>query len=489
MRLRAALNAAIHIARLVERRLSDSQVMSLSAALSFRTIFALIPTLVIAFLAAKSLGSLEDSKRSLRAFLNASGFAQIAAIPDASTQPAGNGEPGPSTQAGEPGAVPASAPASAPTVVIDGGGGKVADGSLLEVINVAAKIEEVVESVEDKLTFERIGPIGAILLIWSALTLMMTIEYSLNRIFGAPESPAWVRRMLIYWSTLTLGPVILAAAVYIGRRTIETFHDAPVLSNFLVGVGVVGPVAVGVVLLTLVYMLVPNTRVPPLGAAAGATVAVLLWLVAKWGFSVYVAHFVLKGNLYGVLGVLPLFLLWLNISWTMFLLGAEVARLVSVPSSPAAAAPETPKWLGPTDALAVLLLVGQRFRRGDGAAREGDLGRDLGLAPELVRPLVDRLRDAGCVHAVPAVGAAEPGDVDRPDPAIVLARDPARIEVRSLPGWESGLPAAVLGENPVRAAAARVRAQVGNALGELTLADLLDDAPAPRAHADVDAPR
>ena len=69
------------------RRLREHDVMGMSAALCYRTIFTLIPVLVLGLLVAKSLGTLEDSKRSLRAFLTASGFAQIAIQDTESTAP------------------------------------------------------------------------------------------------------------------------------------------------------------------------------------------------------------------------------------------------------------------------------------------------------------------------------------------------------------------------------------------------------------------
>src|SRR5512140_108706 len=111
--------------RFCARRLREHDVMGMSAALCYRTIFTLIPILVLALLVAKSLGALEDSKRSLREFLEASGFAQIAAVQDAD----------PST-AGPPDAV--TVPSSTDT----------ATAHPRKVINVADEIENIVSGVE-----------------------------------------------------------------------------------------------------------------------------------------------------------------------------------------------------------------------------------------------------------------------------------------------------------------------------------------------------
>src|SRR5262245_50386454 len=91
-RLAAFVRFQAQLWRFCARRLQSNNLLAMSAALSFRTIFALVPTLVLAFLAAGALGVLEDSKRSLRQFLDASGFGTIAAISDAS-EAANDGNP------------------------------------------------------------------------------------------------------------------------------------------------------------------------------------------------------------------------------------------------------------------------------------------------------------------------------------------------------------------------------------------------------------
>src|SRR5262245_24608837 len=82
-RLARFVHFQVKLWRFCAARLHRNNLLAMAAALSFRTIFALIPTLVLAFLVAGALGVLEDSKGSLRSFLEASGFSQIAALPDA----------------------------------------------------------------------------------------------------------------------------------------------------------------------------------------------------------------------------------------------------------------------------------------------------------------------------------------------------------------------------------------------------------------------
>jgi len=82
----------------------------------------------------------------------------------------------------------------------------------------------------------------------------------------------------------------------------------------------------GILLLAALYKLIPNTRVQYRSAFGGALVAVPLWLLAEWGFRMYVGRVVGRGSFYGALGLLPLFLFWVNLSWLIFLFGAQLAH-------------------------------------------------------------------------------------------------------------------------------------------------------------------
>jgi membrane protein len=426
----------VELWRFCARRLRENNVMAMSAALSFRTVFAMIPVLVLALLVLKSVGALEDSKRSLRTFLDASGFGQIAA--------AHEGEPAATQDA----AVPSTQPA--------------------EAINLADKLEEIVTGVESKLTFDRIGPVGGVLLIWTAITLLTTLERSLNRIFEAPRSRALGRRILLYWSAMTLGPIALVAAAYVGRSAIETFHGATGLSWLLAAAGRIGPIIVGIVMLAAVYKLLPNTRVRNRSALGGAIFAVPVWLLAKWGFATYVQRLVVTGNLYGVLGVLPLFLLWLNLSWLIFLFGAQLAHTAANLARMRLADLAERIVLGPSDLLAASLAVAKPFTAGGGAVPFEEIAVKLSLPGEAVQWLVDRLAASGIVCPVGDDRAAR----------YVLARPAEKIMVTEI--LETGDPRSTVSDSDscdgdIAATVARVQHRTQSALASLTLADVLAD--------------
>lgn len=378
--------------RLCYRRVVENNVLAMSAALSFRTIFAMVPVLIFAFLVLKSIGIVEDSRRSLREFLRVSGISQIMAPRE---DAAGEGSP----------ALDGSQPPPA-----------------TQVYNVADEIERLLDSAESKLTFARIGPVGGILLIWSALALLSTMEASLNRIFGAPRGRGTFRMVALYWSVMTLGPVVLAVASYVGRRTIDALGSLAGFGWLLALAGWVGSVFMLILMLAAIYKLMPNTKVPYRSAIGGALLAVPVWMLARWAFSLYISNLVVKGNLYGVIGLLPLFLLWLNLSWSIFLFGAEVAftatNLTRLEQAEAAAT----RSPGPSDVTAVAIALARRFSAGSGPADIDDLAADTHLAPIMVQKVLVGFERSGIAGLV--------GDED--DPRYTLVRPPERIAVSEL---------------------------------------------------------
>jgi membrane protein len=417
--------------RFCGRRLWEHNVMAMSAALSFRTIFAMIPTLVLVVLILKSLGVLEDGKQSLRKALTSSGFSQITVVQEAQSEE--------------------SAAAKPPRE-----------------INVAEEIERLVTRVETKLSLRRIGPVGVVLLVWTAITLLTTIERSLNRIFGAKRARGLARRLLLYWSVITLGPLLWIAAAYAGGQLRDAVSTVAGVSWLLGAVGWASPIVVGVLVVAAVYELLPNTSVGYRAAVAGALVSVPVWLLAKWGFGIYVSRLVATGNLYGALGLLPLFLIWLNLSWTIFLYGAELANVAANLSNLQApeAAPDT--HVRPAELLAVTIAVVQPYHHGQGPVGAAQIATRLALPRDRVDLLLDRLTSLQVLCAVQSDDGT----------AFVPARPAEKTQLGQIldldnqPKWTAALPE---DQNELAAILTRACATAASALQSRTLADVIDD--------------
>lgn len=164
------------------------------------------------------------------------------------------------------------------------------------------------------------GP-GILFLIVTALMLMITIEKSLNEIWRAPPYRAIHRRLLAYWSVLTLGPLLLGAAVAVTSRLMAQAHWGEVGPAF--GLLKLLPFLFETVAFTLLFLVVPNARVKVRLAVAGGALSAALFELAKAGFTAYITRFPTYEAIYGALAAVPIFLVWLYLSWMVTLVGAQ----------------------------------------------------------------------------------------------------------------------------------------------------------------------
>lgn len=419
--------------RFCARRLWENNVGAMSAALSFNTIFALVPAIVLALLVLKSIGAHEDSKLALRKFMAASGFDQIVIQADDSPTD--------------------SAPASQP------------DSEPAHTVHLSDQIEAVVARAEAQLTFKRIGPIGAVLLIWTATGLLATLERSLNRIFGARQSRGVGKRLILYWAALTLGPLILSAAALLGGRMISAIESSGAWAWILTFFGWVGPAIVGVLVVAALYKLLPNTQVNYRAAVGGALIAVPLWMLAKWGFSVYVTELVGGGNLYGALGVIPLFLIWLNLSWTILLFGAQLAESATNLDSFEQDLQSVEVDTAPLDLLAAAIAVADAYQSGIGPVPVAHVAKKLHTTERAGRGLLDRLTEAGLLCPI----------ANGEHTAFVLARPADKIAVLDIVGLNQQVTdgASTGPADDIRQRVAGLQQHAADSLGHLTLADTL----------------
>ena len=397
-RLERALQFQVRLWRFCAWRLKETNAMAMSAALSFRTIFAMVPILILAFLLLKAVGVVDDSKKMLHTFLQESGMTNIQyGPPPEATSP---NDPAPAAAEGQP-------------------------------LSVADNIEKVVANYESQLTVGRLGPIGAILLVWTALTLLMTMERSLNRIFEAPRHRPLARRIMLYWSVITLGPLVLLAATYAGDKAFDAAAGMPYFSYVIGLASWVSSLVIGVFFLALVYALMPNTSVPIRQALLGAAIAFPAWLVARWGFGLYVDHVGTK-SLYGALALIPLFLLWLNLSWTIFLLGGQFVFALSNRSRVASGGRSLRQVMSHWDLLAALVAVARINRKTGQPVPSHEVAGNLSLPEDAAETLLAALARHGLVCRV----------ADDASRQFVLARPAETIPVASVLDLGGGDPGA-----------------------------------------------
>jgi membrane protein len=415
------LRFAVDLVRHCSRELRENEAAQMAAALTYRTIFGLVPLLMVSMLAFRLFGDMETAARKLQsaayAFFNYD------------------------VDAGRPEAI-------AFKTALD------------------ERLLDLMRSVSG-LSFEAIGAVGALLLIWAALGLLISLENSANRIYRAPRGRGFSARVGIYWSVLTLGPILLLVVLYAAEYWLGRAEALPVLGPVFALLGEFGSLFGAFLALGLLYKLMPNTHVRWRPALWGAFVAAGLSEVSKWAFGLYVSQALPYLKLYGAIGLVPLFLFWLYLGWLIILFGLEIAftlqamkgRVFEHKERRGAFATADPQWL-----LPVMVAIARRAHAGEPVSREA-LAEDVDLRLDAVAELVACLEAEGLVHRVSRRGS---------DAGVTLALAPERIPLARLlelatrstfgthprtgPGW---------------AALAAIHTNARTAAGEGTLAELL----------------
>jgi membrane protein len=161
--------------------------------------------------------------------------------------------------------------------------------------------------------------------------MMATIEQTFNDIWRVRQQRRLLQRFLTYWAILTLGPLLIGASLSLTSQlfSLALFDGRGVLHDARGMLLQALPVALEVLTFMMLYTLVPNAPVKWRHALVGGVFAALLFELAKHGFAYYVTRVPTYQTIYGALAALPIFLVWIYLSWLVILLGAVVTAHLS----------------------------------------------------------------------------------------------------------------------------------------------------------------
>ncbi len=372
----------LEVSRFALRQIYRSQLPRMAAALAYRTIFAIVPVLVIGLAILGAFASEERVESAVKAIFQYTGISEI-----------------------EIGEEPTS-----PEVTVEAAAPSIA--------RLESWISEIVDRVEQA-PLITIGLTGLAALIYAAMSFLIEIERAFNQLFHAPTGRSWLRRLTQYWTLLTLGVLLLFATFYVGDQAAASLGAlGGAASEFSRLIGFAISTLISTLVLLLMYKAVPNARVHLNPALAGAALAAIMWEFAKLGLEAYVVSLA-RGytKVYGAIGLVPIFLLWIYLTWLIILFGLQVTYLLQTfRDATAAGFVEEQAFADPACALAVASAVARRFEDGQ-AARLDDVAQELGLPETLVERLLEGLLDAGIVHRVEA-GEEESFTMARPPHAV-----------------------------------------------------------------------
>lgn len=234
----------------------------------------------------------------------------------------------------------------------------------------------------------RLTAIGIAFLAITALMLILTVDEVLNRIFRVQRRRLLAQRLLVYWAVLSLGPLLIGASLSMTSFLVGSSLGFLDLGWLTRGVLALMPFLFTCAALAMLYLVVPYRRIDPRHALIGAVVAGLLFEAAKRAFALYIANFPTYTLIYGAFAAVPIFLLWLYLSWVVVLFGATLTAMLPGYRGALGHMTDTPgREL--TNAVAVLRILA-RARRADGALGLTQIARRAKLPPERCEQVLER---------------------------------------------------------------------------------------------------
>lgn len=170
----------------------------------------------------------------------------------------------------------------------------------------------------------QVTTIGVVGLAVTSIMLLSTIENSFNFIFKVYKPRNIKTKITLYWTVITLGPILLGAAFSLRSYlfTLQNLMPEGIESSMYFSQML--PSLITMLVLVMVYVLVPNKKVKISNAFVGAFIAVLLFWVLRKSFGILVIENATYKTLYGALAALPVFLIWMYLAWSVVIFGAVV---------------------------------------------------------------------------------------------------------------------------------------------------------------------
>jgi membrane protein len=356
----------LRLAVLIVEGFSRSEVFLLAAALTYQVIFALVPLLVVTLAIVKGFGGMEGLGQEVQKFL------MKYFIPEVS----------------------------------------------------AAKVDSIVNSVN----IAAAGAVGFVVLLYTSLSFLGTIERAFNKIWGVHTGRPLLRRFTLYWTLLTVTPVLLAASISLA--TLARSHSiyawisshVPFFTQLVV---FTTQYLVAWILFTGIYLFMPNTKVRLGAAVTGALVSGTVWQLMMNAYVWYNTHVVSVEKFYGSLGAIPVFLLWVYLGWIIVLFGAEVAFAVQHVNTYRREVEEVRLSASARErlALASALEVVRPFLSGGEPPTGEQIAARLNSPVRAVNDILFELATRGILRSVPAAGRKDPVYLPTRDPLTMTARD------------------------------------------------------------------
>jgi membrane protein len=328
----------------------------------------------------------------------------------------------------------------------------------------------------------RLGVFGLVFLIMTVLTLLSNIEESFNSIWYVRETRSLMRRFSDYFSVVILGPIFLLLAVSMTsalktQAFVLQLREMAYVGVLIVFLFKVLPYMAMWAAFTFLYTFMPNIKVHLRAALVGGIFGGTLWQLTQWAYVNFQVGVSKYNAIYGTMAALPILMVWIYLSWVIVLLGLEVAyawqNLRNLRQE--ALGGEANFASFELMSLTVVVLLAERFQRGEEPLEAQEIAAQLDMPPKLTRNILSNLVRLRILSEITLEG--------REEVCFQPGRAPDSTEVFSLLTQieEDGADYSKLKRTPEREVVFGVaqrlqRAGIGELQG-LTVKDLVDQLP------------
>jgi len=237
----------------------------------------------------------------------------------------------------------------------------------------------------------RLTAIGLAFFFVTAVMLMTTIDTALNHLFRVQRRRPMLQQVLMYWAVITLGPILIGGSLSMTSFAIGASFGwlrLSIVGNALLAVL---PFVFTCLALMLLYVVVPFRHVRARDAIIGGLVAGIAFEFAKRGFALYIGRFPTYSLIYGAFATIPIFLVWLYMSWVVVLAGATLTAILPAYRYAEGRAIPGREFV---DALLVLSMLARAQKHG-GPVRLREMSRELRIMPHRCEAVLERAARLG----------------------------------------------------------------------------------------------
>lgn len=276
---------------------------------------------------------------------------------------------------------------------------------ILDKLNVGdGQIAEAIVGYINNTQVAQMGVVGLVFLLIAVISLLTNIEEAFNDIWGVTKLRPLLRRFSDYLSVILVGPVLLIGAIsmtssLISHSFTQGLLEMQMIGSLIVFVLKVTPFIFMWLAFTLLYMFMSNIKVQWRAALIGGVVGGTLWQIAQLGYVHFQVGVARYNAIYGTMAALPIFMVWVYLSWVIVLFGLGVcyAKQNLRTGARDLRRDEVNRRSFEQVALALLVTLADRFHRGDPAINHDKLAKLLYVPPRLSRTILTQLEQLGLV--------------------------------------------------------------------------------------------